>query len=429
MPVTCTISNTRTSADLVLQKEWVNGADGDTADLSVTGADVGSATSTATGAAGSEIDGDNRADARVFSGETVSLAEVLGTDNTGSYTSEITCDQPGLTPDADGRGGSFAVPATPQPVTCTISNTRTSAVLVLQKEWVNGAADDTADLSITGRDPTVSATSTSTATGAAGSETDTANAATARVYSGQRVVLAEAFGANRGTYAVNLTCTDPAGLVYRSHGETGIYAVPDTPQRVTCTFTNTRTSATITLQKEWVDAAAGDTAHLSVTGSDPGTTGSATSTATGAAGSETDTDNTATAPIYSGETVDLVENLGSGNTGSYTSEITCDSRGRTHPGRRRTGRQLPGARHPGAGDLHDHQHPHRHHADPAEAVGQRRHRRLRRPEHRRRQHGSRSRHRHRPGQRHRIVHRQGDRHHPLRDVGGRERSSGCGQHR
>jgi hypothetical protein len=137
------------------------------------------------------------------------------------------------------------------------------------------------------------------------------------------VVLAEAFGANRGTYTVALTCTDPAGLVHRSRAETAIYAVPDAPERVTCTFTNTRTSATITLQKAWVDGAAGDAADLSVSGSEPGTAGTATSRATGTAGSETDTVNSVTEPIYSGETVDLVENLSGDNTGSYRSDITC----------------------------------------------------------------------------------------------------------
>ena len=107
------------------------------------------------------------------------------------------------------------------------------------------------------------------------------------------------------------------------HAQSGIYTVPAVPVGVTCTFTNTRTSATITLQKTWVNGAAGDTADLAVTGSDPGTSGSATSTATGAAGAQTDTTNQATATIFSGERVDLAETLGEANTGSYTSAIAC----------------------------------------------------------------------------------------------------------
>ena len=41
--------------------------------------------------------------------------------------------------------------------------------------------------------------------------------------------------------------------------------------RVTCTFTNTRRTATLTLQKTWIDGAAGDTAELAITGLDPAT--------------------------------------------------------------------------------------------------------------------------------------------------------------
>jgi hypothetical protein len=93
---------------------------------------------------------------------------------------------------------------------------------------------------------------------------------------------------------------------------------------VTCTITNTRTSAPLILQKTWVNGAAADTAALAVSGSDPATSGSASSTATGAAGSETDPVNRATATIFSGQTVNLAETLGAGNTGSYTSQIACD---------------------------------------------------------------------------------------------------------
>ena len=48
----------------------------------------------------------NRAVAAMFSGQAVNLAETLGAGNTGTYTSQITCDQTGLTPDGDGLGGS-----------------------------------------------------------------------------------------------------------------------------------------------------------------------------------------------------------------------------------------------------------------------------------------------------------------------------------
>ena len=69
----------------------------------------------------------------MFSGQAVNLAETLGAGNTGSYTALIACDQPGLTPDADGQGGTYQVPAAPVAATCTVTNMRTSASLVAAK--------------------------------------------------------------------------------------------------------------------------------------------------------------------------------------------------------------------------------------------------------------------------------------------------------
>ena len=194
---------------------------------------------------------------------------MLAAGNTGSYTSGIACNRPGLTPDADGRGGTFQVPAVPEAVTCTITNTRTFAQLVLQKTWVNGAAGDTADLTITGPDAPTFGSATSTATGAAGPVTDTANRATAPVFSGGTVDLAEVLGAaNTGSYTSGIACDQP-GLTPDPDGQGGSFEVPDAPVAVTCTISNGRTSARLMLQKTWMNGAAGDTALLSISGSAP----------------------------------------------------------------------------------------------------------------------------------------------------------------
>jgi hypothetical protein len=89
-------------------------------------------------------------------------------------------------------------------------------------------------------------------------------------------------------------------------------------------FANYRSANTVTLEKEWVDARAGDATSLIITGgvTDPA---EATSTATGASGSETDTTNVASTDVYSGETVTLKEALSSVNDGTYTSELSCDA--------------------------------------------------------------------------------------------------------
>jgi len=323
---TCTVTNTRISATLVLRKQWANASAGDTADLTVATpapGTPGSATSTSTGSAGSQIDTVNQVTTTVFSGQTVPLDEALAAANTGSYTSAIVCDQPGLTPDGDGQGGSFQVPAAPVATTCTITNTRTSATLVLRKQWVNGAAGDTNDLTVATPAPGTPASATSTSTGSAGSQIDTVNQATTTVFSGQTVPLDEALtAANTGSYTSAIVCDQP-GLTPDGDGQGGSFQVPAAPVATTCTITNTRTSATLILRKQWVNGAAGDIAGLTITGSDPGTSGSATSTATGAVVSETDTVNQAAATIFSGATVDLVEALGAGNTGSYSSQIAC----------------------------------------------------------------------------------------------------------
>jgi hypothetical protein len=332
--VTCTFTNTRTSAAVTLQKTWVNGAGGDRAFLLITGtqrATTGAGTalaiSTASGADGSETDTTHMATAPIFSGETVTLLEALpsgGHVNIGTYSSSLSCTN---STSGTGRTGSFTVPAAPANVTCTFTNARTSATLRLQKTWFNGATSDTASLAISGVEPSISDTATSTATGATGSETDTVNVATTSIYSGQTVNLDETLGlTNTGTYTSALTCDNGITPITPGAGTGGAFVVPSTltaTTTVTCTFTNTRNEGMVVLQKSWVDGAAHDTAALAISGTNPAVAGAATSTATG--GTETDTVNIVTTPIYAGQTVSLDETLGATNTGTYTSALTCDN--------------------------------------------------------------------------------------------------------
>ena len=119
-------------------------------------------------------------------------------------------------------------------ITCTFTNARRSATLTLEKFWENGAAGDAADLSIDG------------ATSGAGSRPRPRRhpaapgfpppRATATVFSGDAVVLAEVFGAgNIGSYDAALTCSDAAGLTYVAGALSGTYTVPAAPTDVVCT--------------------------------------------------------------------------------------------------------------------------------------------------------------------------------------------------
>jgi len=325
--VTCTVINTRaTTALLVVQKSWTNGALGDTANLTATGGNQDGAAAATVPGGGSGLSAATVV-VPVDAGQSIDLGEVLPTGDTGTYTSALSCDQSGLTAAADGRSGTFEVPASGAATTvCTFTNTRTSARLTLQKAWVDGAAGDLADLSITGTDAGTAGGNTSTASGAAGTQLDGAHTAAATIFSGGTVTVAEGLGAtNVGSYASELSCVSGGTTVATANGTSGGFTVPATPADVTCTFTNTRTEATVQLRKTWDNGAADDTAALSITGTDPATTGAATSTATGATGLEADTTNVAGARVFSGEIVTLGELLGTGNTGGYSSALSCVS--------------------------------------------------------------------------------------------------------
>ncbi len=237
--LTCTVYN-QPHPTVTLVKSWVNGASGDRSALTVAGGSGATSTSTASGANGTQTDTAHAATATVAPGTAVRVTEVLNADNLGGYTSALSCTN-GITPNGSGQ---FTMPATS--VTCTFTNTRTSANLILQKSWVNSLSGDTAVLSVTGS-TNGSATSTAPAAPATGNRVSVA------VRSGETVTLAEAFGAgNRGAYSRNLVCTQP-GLSYTADALTGTYAMPATPVAVTCTFTNTLRVAALSIDKTVVN--------------------------------------------------------------------------------------------------------------------------------------------------------------------------------
>jgi hypothetical protein len=177
----------------------------------------------------------NQAGARVFSGETVKLGERLRADNTGSYNTQISCDQRGLTASGDGRTGSYRVPNMPVAVMCSINNRRTSATLVLQKAWTDAIKGDTAHLSIDGA---TSGPGFAIATVPGSGTGLSADKATTVVFSGEIVHVAERPGAGNGeSYVSRIRCGQP-GLTVGSDGRSGNLHVPPVPVAVTCTVTN-----------------------------------------------------------------------------------------------------------------------------------------------------------------------------------------------
>jgi uncharacterized repeat protein (TIGR01451 family)/fimbrial isopeptide formation D2 family protein len=300
--VTCTYTNAAVQKTVTLQKTWVNGIQGDTTSLTINGGTP--VVSTSNGQAGSWTD-PNTATATVSVGSAVNVAEVLGAANKAGYTSSLSCDN-SVTP---GGNGGFTMPNAS--VTCTYTNTAKTATVTLQKTWVNGIAGDTTALTINGGNP-----ATSTSGGQAGSWTDPTNVATATVSTGSVVTLAEALGAaNKAGYGSSLSCTNGV-----NPAADGTFTVPASATAITCTYTNIAATATVKLQKTWVDGVDGDSAALTINGGN-----GATSTSNGQAGSWPDTAHVASAIVSTGSNVTVAEVLGASNKGGYTPSLACDN--------------------------------------------------------------------------------------------------------
>ena len=112
--VTCTFTNTAATKAVSLTKIWVNALSGDTAALTISGAQVSAVagSSTAPGTV-------TPATATAAVGSTVHLAEVLGTGNRGVYTTGLACSTTGG-PVAV-TNGDIVMPNAA--VTCTFTNT------------------------------------------------------------------------------------------------------------------------------------------------------------------------------------------------------------------------------------------------------------------------------------------------------------------
>ena len=329
---TCTFDNVRNSTTLELYKSWVNGTSTDSYELSIAGTDSPDVV-TDDSIVAQAPDGSGQsaefATLVVYAGESVELSEVASAGNVGTYTvADLDCTAGLVGWTSGGLSGTVAIGAADiatDPIVCEFANERTSAELTLQKAWVNAAAGDTTDLDITSvldQSPLDGATSTvSGDPGTIATETDTTNVVTATVLSGEVVTLDEVLGgSNVGTYTSEISCDQPVLAVDPTAGASGDFTVASTPVDTTCTFTNTRTSTTLIVEKEWVDGESGDTAEITVT-SDLGG-GTATSTSTGQAGSEVDTP-VVTTTVLSGEAVIIDEVLGDTNLATYASSLDC----------------------------------------------------------------------------------------------------------
>jgi uncharacterized repeat protein (TIGR01451 family)/LPXTG-motif cell wall-anchored protein len=140
----CFFVNRALTSQVHVVKTWVNGQEGDSADLSITGGGAGGQdTSTSNGDVGSWTDIDNTATADVTIGETVTVSELIEVvaGDASDYDSTLVCELDDETiVDVDARSDSFTMPN--GDVWCEFTNTAERPTLSLVKV-VNGA--DVAD--------------------------------------------------------------------------------------------------------------------------------------------------------------------------------------------------------------------------------------------------------------------------------------------
>jgi hypothetical protein len=284
------------------------------------GAQSGNDSDTSTATGGNQTDNTNVAFLTLTPGETVTLTELLGGSNAGSYSTSFACTGNTNDPGGSGVSHTLLVDRTDTAITCTYTNTLQSANLTLRKTWVNGVTGDTAQLILSG-DSSGSNADTSTSTGFPGTETDDTHTAVLSVLVGETINLTEVLSDNTGSYNTGFSCTGnentPGGS---DRNRTLVIASGDAGGDIVCTFTNRVQAANLTLRKEWAGGVANDTAALSISSGFSGNAG-ATSTASG--GNEVDNINTASISALVGDTVNLDELLGIGNTGNYSTSFNC----------------------------------------------------------------------------------------------------------
>jgi hypothetical protein len=160
------------------------------------------------------------------------------------------------------------------------------------------------------------------------------------VYAGESGTISEVLS-NAANYTATLACTG------QRHGPVGnTLTINPADTAITCTQTNTRKSATLTLVKTWANARNGETATVTSSGfGNNASTGLSTST-----GNNTTTGTSVT--VFAGESGTISEVLS--NAANYTATLACT--GQRHGNLSATADHQPG----GHGDhLYPDQHPQR----------------------------------------------------------------------
>ncbi len=331
--ISCSVVNTRDEIPVEVAKTWADPASTDDATLTATGDEsLGTINYTV-------YDGNDGVSGTTsfWSGETINLVETLPSGNAADYTTSLECraatatavgDPVGtLTTTAGNLTGALTLPATLPAgydrVRCTWTNTRDTHGVSVVKRWTVALAGEQANLSVNAGGQ--SDTATSTADGTA-DFTDSANTASLSVGGGDTVNFSETLpGANVSSYTTSWVCSSSGWTDdVTGTGTAGSFTMP-AAEDVDCVITNTAVTATLHVDKVWINAVAGDTASVSF---GPSHFFGAVTLATAdgdnvPAPGELD-DNVGVLQVVSGETgMSVSESLGVGNTAVYDQVLSC----------------------------------------------------------------------------------------------------------
>ena len=305
-PIVCTETNARRSATLVLQKTWVNAVPTNAVNVTGTGGIVPASLSS-TAATANETDANGGS--LVYAGEQITIAENFTSGNAANYTASLACS--GNSNQLSGNV--LTVAFTDTAITCTETNTRAAGTLTLAKTWVNAVPTNAVTVSGTG------GTTPATLNSVAGTPNETDTGAPVAISTGDVITIAESFtSGSAANYSASLSCT---GMGAGTTLVGNVLTVGATPGSVTCTETNARAAGTLTLAKNWINAALTDAVTVTGTG------GTTPATLASVAGTPNELDTGAPAVISTGDVITINESFTSGNPANYSASLSCSGMG------------------------------------------------------------------------------------------------------
>jgi hypothetical protein len=216
---------TDNDSPVVLAKNWVTGIVGDAVSLAITGGAAASAGSSTVGGAATN------ATAVAIPGTTLTLTEAYTSGSAANYNSSIECrrnSDNGIVATAGTGLSRTVVMPSGTSLTCTWTNSRRAASLVVRKQWVNAPIANAVTIQTSGLINNASLSSVANSA----NETDTNAPVT--VYAGETATLGEIFTVGNGAnYAQALGCTGNATALAGN-----LLTVNPADTAIVCTFTN-----------------------------------------------------------------------------------------------------------------------------------------------------------------------------------------------